>query len=1275
MASQASTGHIRQPRGRRWGWRSAVRPVLAAVLLTAGLTAFTETAQADTPVTGQVTRGADTSRTNWYSNQPNLSPATVSDPNGFGPMFQTALDGQIMAQPLVANGVLVVATENNHVYGLDPNDGHVIWETQPGTFGAPFDVSTIVDSNDGHLVNCTDLQPNAGITSTPVIDTVHNVIYVVANEVINQNGSPVDQYRMHALDLTTGLEKANFPRVLDGHADNRPALAFDATHQTQRPGLLLLNGIVYAGFSAHCQVPNWAGWVMGVNSTSGAVTARWADHDGNTLEGSGGGIWGAGAGLASDGDGQILLSLGNALTPNGGSYTKNTPPPQISNAVVRLTVQNDGTLQMTDFFVPKDENELDLNDLDLGSGGVSLLPSQFGAGTSTPHLAVVAGKSGYVYLLNRDDLGGEQQGPNGGDAVVGTYGPNGGVWSQPSVWPGDGGYVYLPTASPGMDSFGTAGALTAYKYGVDGTGKASLSLAATSSDTWGFGSSAVAVTSDGTTSGSAVLWAIKSAEQGRGTGVPNAQLVALSAVPVNGDFVQLRSFNLGTDTNTANKFTPPAIGPNGQVYAVNFNGQIIGFGPTGVSHLSTSTNATFANTAVGSTANSTVTFTATAPTTVTALTPSGPFGVGTPAPPLPATLLAGETLTVPVTFTPTAPGPVNGSVTATTDTGSLAASLTGTGLAAGPSLTISTAAINFGNVPIGASESNAVTITNVGSTAATISSVTLPSGQFAATGAPAVSSQIAPGASVQVHASFQPTVAGVANSTFSVGSDGGTVNLALSGTGTNPPHVDIAPSNLTLNYGNVQVGSTGVLTFTLTNSGGSPATISVSKPPLTGAFHAQTSLAEGSTIQPGDSVTERVTFSPTSTGVQTTTWQITANDGQGPRNVTFNGTGVSGPVTVPNVGGTGWGLNGAAVPTTGGVKLTTAGPGNIDTSGSAFYSTALPTNGLAVSFDAQLSSTDPDTGADGLTLTFADPASPTLLGGTGGGLGFAGISGVAVALDTFESGTNPSGNFVGISTHPPTGVNNALVWLATNATDQVPTLRGGTVHVDTLYLNGVLTVKLNGVQVLSQQVDLPSTALVGFTGGNGFFTDNHVVTNSVITTGNIPVPPPTSNGQYETAFQANTANLWTAGASIDDRGLGLMPGTSPARVSLPGGGYEIAFQANTGHLWTVGTAANLDWGLGMLDGTSPAITAVGSGFEVAFQANTGHLWTVGTAANLDWGLGMAAGTSPAIASVSGGFGYEATFQANSGHLWTVGTAGNLDWGLGMAAGTSPTISR
>ena len=198
------------------------------------------------------------------------------------------------------------------------------------------------------------------------------------------------------------------------------------------------------------------------------------------------------------------------------------------------------------------------------------------------------------------------------------------------------------------------------------------------------------------------------------------------------------------------------------------------------------------------------------------------------------------------------------------------------------------------------------------------------------------------------------------------------------------------------------------------------------------------------------------------------------------------------------------------------------------------------------------------------------------------------------------------------------------------------------------------------------------------------------------------------------AFQANTTSLWTAAAAgVADRKLGMMPGTSPSIVAVPGG-YQEAFQANTGSLWTTGAFGTRDLGLGMMKGTSPAITSVPGGYVVAFQANTGHLWVSGTLGTADIGVTMAPGTSPAIASDEAGhyaivyqapnsnlstvgalgqvdtglgmmqatsptiayspLGYAIAFQANTGNLWTTGAFGTRDWGLGMMKGTSPSIA-
>lgn len=78
--------------------------------------------------------------------------------------------------------------------------------------------------------------------------------------------------------------------------------------------------------------------------------------------------------------------------------------------------------------------------------------------------------------------------------------------------------------------------------------------------------------------------------------------------------------------------------------------------------------------------------------------------------------------------------------------------------------------------------------------------------------------------------------------------------------------------------------------------------------------------------------------------------------------------------------------------------------------GLAYYPTPVPGVGVTATFDALLEN---GTGADGLTSALLNATSlAPVLGAIGGGLGFSGNSGVAVALDTYQNSVNPSANFV-----------------------------------------------------------------------------------------------------------------------------------------------------------------------------------------------------------------------------------------------------------------------
>ena len=824
---------------------------------------------ATTSSTDGATRGADNYRSGWYPDQTNLSPSLVGG-GTFGQLFNTSVNGEVYGQPVVDDGQLLVNTENNYAYGLDPVTGAILWHRQ---FGTP-----VVAAN----IGCGDLTPSFGVTSTPVVDQSTNVEYLVDNEYVS-GASGQTAYYMHALNLAdNGAEEPGFPVQIQGTASNEPSLTFNPYYELQRPGLLLMNGTVYAAFGAHCDISPWYGWIAGVTET-GTLQTMWTTA--STPGDSGAGIWMSGGGLVSDGSGQILFATGNGASNGSGPIAGKSPPPDLGEAVVRVAVQPDGSLKAVDFFSPYDAATLDQSDLDFGSGSPVALPDAYFGTAAIPHLAVEVGKEGYVYLLNRDNLGGVGEGPNGTDNVVGRYGPNGGVWSSPAVWPGDGGYIYIPTASGSVASSGSAGLMDAYQYGVNGAGTPTLNLVGHSQDAFGFGSSAPVVTSSGTTSGSALVWTVWSAD-GSGAG---AQLRAYDPVPVGGVMKLVWSAPVGTSS----KFNPPGVADN-RLYVGTRDGHVLGFGAP-VSAPVTAPAPTFPTTVIGQSSTEPLTITANSAVQITSLTPTGPFTVEAPS--LPDTLAQGASVTVPVTFTPTTAGPAGGGLTITVGTSETATvSLSGSGELAGPSLTSTTGGISFGGIAPDTQSSATVGFANNGSQPLTVSKVDMPAAPFSVSGAPAVGSQLQPGAEVVVNVTFAPTVNGSFSSTLELDSTGGNIAVALTGNAASPGELSIAPTSI--NYGSVAVGSTSTKSFTVSNTGDTNLEITKSKPPTTGPFVASTLLSEGTTLTPGESLTETVVFSPSTVGTVTDSWIINADDGTGLWSISFSGTGTqAGPVT------------------------------------------------------------------------------------------------------------------------------------------------------------------------------------------------------------------------------------------------------------------------------------------------------------------------------------------------------------------------------------------
>ena len=230
--------------------------------------------------------------------------------------------------------------------------------------------------------------------------------------------------RLHALDLATGHEKFGGPVKISptiagsGAGSKGGRIGFNTLRQSQRPGLLLLGGVVYVGFASFADNPTYHGWLLGFN----ARTLRQVSAFNTTPAGTQGGIWMSGGAPAADAAGNIYLSVGN------GTFETKGRPRDFGDAVLKLSTS--GGLNVSDYFVPHDQSKLNALDLDFGSGGVLLIPD---AATPGRQLLLTGGKTTDLFLLNRDNLGHFSA---TSDRVVQSIPGAGGLWSTPAYFNG-----------------------------------------------------------------------------------------------------------------------------------------------------------------------------------------------------------------------------------------------------------------------------------------------------------------------------------------------------------------------------------------------------------------------------------------------------------------------------------------------------------------------------------------------------------------------------------------------------------------------------------------------------------------------------------------------------------------------------------------------------------------------------------------------------------------------------------------------------------------------
>jgi hypothetical protein len=495
---------------------------------------------------GTMTYHNDAMRSGQDLNETVLTPSNVNS-STFGKLFSYSLDGLTFASPLYVQNVsisgqgfhniAIVATEHDSVYAFDADgrSSSALWHvnfTNPAA-----GVTTVPASDTGET---GDIPNEIGITGTPAIDPTTGTIYVVAatKEVSGSTTNYVQ--RLHALDLTTGAEKFGGPVVIQasvpgtGNGSSGGILPFDSLHENQRTGGLLANGVVYFGFSSHGDIEPFHGWVLGYNASTLQPVMAYCD----TPNGKNGGVWMNGDGVATDSTGSLYFISGD------GTMDANTGGSDYGDSFIRLSPS--GTVQ--DYFSPSVQGTLSSQNLDLGSGGVLLLPDQGGA---HPHEMVSAGKNGTIYLVDRDQMGGFN---SGGDQIVQSLvnifpnnsGIEGGNFSSPVYW--NGSVYFAPVALP-VQAFALMNGLL------------STSPTSQTSQSYGGRGGTMSISANGTNNG--ILWTLQTG----GSGVPGI-LHAYDATNISTELYNSNQAGTRDALDEWDKFTVPVVA-NGEVFVTS----------------------------------------------------------------------------------------------------------------------------------------------------------------------------------------------------------------------------------------------------------------------------------------------------------------------------------------------------------------------------------------------------------------------------------------------------------------------------------------------------------------------------------------------------------------------------------------------------------------------------------------------------------------------------------------------------------------------------------
>jgi hypothetical protein len=469
--------------------------------------------------------------------------------NDFGKLFARTVEGDIYAQPLYIQGldmpdkqkhnVVFVATMHNMVYAFDADDpaqGDPLWKTDLGT---PFTKNVFFDIPGGEV----------GVLATPVIDLNTKTMYLTSRNQINDHA----QYQLHALDITTGLEKGGSPVAINlsvkgtGLNNVNGTITINSDNQLQRTGLLLHDNKLFFGFGSNNDQGDWFGWLVAYDAT----TLKLVDVMNTAPNGYQAGIWMGGSGIATDGD-YLYTAVANGVNSivRGG----------VDYGMSILKLKFDSKFEVVDYYMPNNYDQLTADDSGLGSTGIILVPNT--------DIMIAGGKDGNLYVVHQKQLG--KYNPKAETSIQIISLGAGGMFVTPVIWdsgPGGRPTVYAWNISDSLRAF----SINSQNQSLIAQPSSESTLKAVGRPTGG-----MTVSSNGTDTTTGILWATFAPEADK-NGEGRGALVAFDAT-------NLKHILWSSDQNKdrdalgiLSKFASPTV-VNGKVYVGTFSDELSVYG-------------------------------------------------------------------------------------------------------------------------------------------------------------------------------------------------------------------------------------------------------------------------------------------------------------------------------------------------------------------------------------------------------------------------------------------------------------------------------------------------------------------------------------------------------------------------------------------------------------------------------------------------------------------------------------------------------------------------